>query len=171
MKKKIIVILMLMLCLNSIFANSTSTARSKFGVGFLLPFPIVLELNIGNVDIDFGLYSGANNLFKDWKTLFLAVDYIFYTYTFPGAANILDFAVGGGAYGTIWFSRWSDNQANSGPMSIGARLPLLLNLAVSRQRFDLFLKVAPGLGLNIWSQGVGFRWEVFAGIGFRFWIV
>ncbi|UGQ17352.1 DUF3996 domain-containing protein [Borrelia sp. RT1S] len=170
MKKKItIIIITLVFCLSPVFANSTS--RSKFGAGILLPFPIALELNIGNVDIDFGLYSGANNLFKDWKTLFLALDYIFYAYTFPGAANVLELAVGGGAYGTMWLSRWSDSQANSGPMNVGARLPLLLNLAISRRRFDLFLKVAPGLGMNIWSKGVGFRWEVFAGLGFRFWFV
>ncbi|WKC58114.1 DUF3996 domain-containing protein [Borrelia sp. P9F1] len=167
MKKKIAIVIMLALCLSPVFANST--ARSKFGAGFLLPFPIVLELSIGNVDIDFGLYNGANNLFKDWRTLFLALDYIFYLYTFPGAANILEFAVGGGAYGTMWLSRWGNGQANSGPVSVGARLPLFLNLAVSRHRFDLFLKVAPGLGMNIWSGGVGFRWEVFAGLGFRFW--
>ncbi|UER67726.1 DUF3996 domain-containing protein [Borrelia sp. BU AG58] len=171
MKKKIIVILMLVLGLNSVFPSSASTARGKFGTGILLPFPIVLELSLGSVDIDFGLYNGANNLFQDWKTLFLALDYLFYAYTFPGAASILEFAVGGGAYGTIWFSRWSGSQANNGPMSIGARLPLILNLAVSRQRFDLFLKVAPGLGMNIWSKGVGFRWEVFAGIGARFWFM
>ena len=31
-------------------------------------------------------------------------------------------------------------------IGVGARLPLLLNLAVAEPRFDLFLKVAPGLG-------------------------
>ncbi|AWG42930.1 hypothetical protein CR532_02950 [Candidatus Borreliella tachyglossi] len=169
MTKRIMLASILILLATYTFADSTSTARGKFGAGLLLPFPIALELSIGNVDIDFGLYAGSNNLFRDWKTLFLALDYIFYTFTFSGAANILDFAVGGGAYGTIWFSRWGSNQANHGPMSLGARLPLILNLAVVRKKFDVFLKVAPGLGLNIWSKGVGFRWEVFAGLGLRVW--
>lgn len=54
-------------------------------------------------------------------------------------------------------------------MSIGARLPLALNIAVFRKKFDIFLRIAPGLGMNVWSNGVGFRWEVFAGLGLRFW--
>ncbi|UPA12226.1 DUF3996 domain-containing protein [Borrelia venezuelensis] len=171
MKTKNMLALMFMLVSISAFANSTSTARNKFGMGILLPFPIALEFNIGNFDIDLGAYSGTNNFFKDWKTLFLAIDYIFYIHTFAGADNMLDFAVGGGGYGTIWFSKWSNNKINSGPMSLGARLPLILNLAIARKKFDIFLKVAPGLGLNIWSRGVGFRWEVFAGLGMRLWFV
>lgn len=153
----------------SAFANSTSPARNKFGMGILLPLPIALEFNIENFDIDLGVYNGTNNLFKDWQTLFLAIDYIFYTHTFAKINNILDFAVGGGGYGTIWFSRWGNGQTNSGPMSLGARLSMILNLAIARKKFDIFLKVAPGLGLNIWSSGAGFRWEIFAGLGMRLW--
>ncbi|AAX17070.1 BAPKO_0422 family outer member beta-barrel protein [Borrelia hermsii] len=170
MKKKNILALMFMLLSTSAFANPTSATRSKFGLGILLPFPIALEINIKNFDIDLGVYNGTNNIFKDWQTLFLAIDYIFYTHAFKNIDNILDFAIGGGGYGTIWFSRLGNGQANSGPMSLGARLPLILNLAITRKKFDIFLKVAPGLGLNIWSSGVGLRWEIFAGIGMRFWV-
>ncbi|APR65298.1 DUF3996 domain-containing protein [Borrelia anserina] len=169
MQKKSMLISMFMLLSISAFANSTSMARSKFGMGILLPFPIALEFNIKNFDIDLGIYSGTNNLFQNWQTLFLAIDYIFYTHTFEGADNMLDFSVGGGGYGTIWLSRWNNSQLNNSPMSLGARLPLILNLAIARKKFDIFLKVAPGIGLNIWSSGVGFRWEVFAGLGIRFW--
>lgn len=160
---------MFMLLSISVFAKPTSTARSKFGMGILLPFPIALAINIENFDIDLGVYNGTNNLFKDWQTLFLAIDYIFYAHTPENTDNILDFAVGGGGYGTIWFSRFGNGQTNSGPMSLGARLPLILNVAIAKQKFDIFLKVAPGLGLNIWSSGVGIRWEMFAGVGMRFW--
>ncbi|AJA90363.1 hypothetical protein OY14_02785 [Borreliella chilensis] len=171
MRKKIFIILIIIsLASISGFANSKGTARGKFGAGIILPFPIALQFNIGDFDFDIGLYSGVNNLFSDWKTLFIALDYIFYIYTFSGAANILDFSVGAGGYGTIWFSRFGGSQSGSGPMSIGARLPLALNLAVSRKKFDIFLRIAPGLGMNIWSNSVGFRWEVFAGLGLRFWL-
>ncbi len=165
----IITLIIILLAPISGFANSTKTARGKFGVGIILPLPIAFQMNMGNFDLDIGLYSGVNNLFLDWKTLFIALDYIFYIYTFPGAANFLDFSVGAGGYGTIWFSRFGGSQSGSGPMSIGARLPLALNLAVSRKKFDIFLRIAPGLGMNIWSNGLGFRWEVFAGLGVRFW--
>lgn len=146
---------MFMLVSISAFANSISTARNKFGMEILLTFPITLEFNIRNFDIDLGAYSKTNNFFKDWKILFLAIDYIFYTHTFAGADNILDFTVGGGGNGTIWFSRWINNKINSGPMSLRARLPLSLNLAIAR-KFDIFLKVAPDFGLNIWSFGMRF---------------
>ncbi|MBB6042550.1 DUF3996 domain-containing protein [Borreliella yangtzensis] len=169
--KRIIIIMLIIILLAPIsgFANTTNFARGKYGAGIILPLPIALHINLGNFDLDIGLYSGVNNLFTDWKTLFIALDYIFYTYTFSGAANILDFSIGAGGYGTIWFSRFGGSQSGSGPMSIGARLPLALNLAVSRKKFDLFLRIAPGLGMNIWSNGVGLRWEVFAGLGLRYW--
>lgn len=170
MRTKIIIMLIIILLAPSLgFANSKASARGKFGAGIILPLPIALHINMGNFDLDIGLYSGVNNLFSDWKTLFIALDYIFYIYTFPGAANILDFSVGAGGYGTIWFSRFGGSKSGSGPMSIGARLPLALNLAVFRKKFDIFLRIAPGLGMNIWSAGIGFRWEVFAGLGLRFW--
>ncbi|SCW27918.1 Protein of unknown function [Borreliella japonica] len=165
----IIVLIIVLLVPISGFANSKESARGKFGAGIILPLPIALQINIGSFDLDIGLYSGVNNLFSDWKTLFIALDYIFYIHVFPGAANILNFSVGAGGYGTIWFSRFGGSQSGSGPMSIGARLPLALNLEVFRKRFDIFLRIAPGLGMNIWSGGVGFRWEVFAGLGLRFW--
>ncbi|WP_024654832.1 BAPKO_0422 family outer member beta-barrel protein [Borrelia hispanica] len=167
MKQKNIFILILLLLSTSAFANST--ARSNFGIGILLPFPIALEFNIENFDIDLGIYNGANNLFKDWQTLFLAIDYIFYMHTFKGLNQMLNFSIGGGGYGTIWFSRWSHTHTNSGPISIGARLPLILNLAIFIKKFDVFLKVAPGLGINIWNGGAGFRWEIFATLGIRYW--
>ncbi|WNY68754.1 DUF3996 domain-containing protein [Borreliella lusitaniae] len=171
MQTKIIVMLIIILLAPiSGFANSKDSARGTFGVGIILPLPIALEISMGNFDLDIGLYSGVNNLFLDWKTLFIALDYIFYTYVFLGTANILDFSVGAGGYGTIWFSRFGGSKSGSGPMSIGARLPLALNLAVLRKKFDIFLRIAPGLGMNIWSNGVGFRWEIFAGLGMRFWI-
>ncbi|WKC79939.1 DUF3996 domain-containing protein [Borreliella tanukii] len=171
MRTKIIIITLIIILLVPIsgFANSTKYARGKYGAGIILPLPIALHINLGNFDLDIGLYSGVNNLFTDWKTLFIALDYIFYTHTFPGSANILDFSVGAGGYGTIWFSRFSGSQSGSGPISIGARLPLALNIAVFRKKFDIFLRIAPGLGMNIWSNGIGFRWEVFAGLGLRFW--
>ncbi len=170
MRTKIIIMLIIIL-LTSIsgFANSKEFARGKFGAGIILPFPIALQINMGNFDLDIGLYSGVNNLFLDWKTLFIALDYIFYIHIFPGAANILNFSVGAGGYGTIWFSRFGGSRSGSGPMSIGARLPLALNLVVFRKKFDIFLRIAPGIGMNIWSRGIGFRWEVFAGLGLRFW--
>ncbi|WP_024653474.1 BAPKO_0422 family outer member beta-barrel protein [Borrelia persica] len=167
MKQKNILALILLLLSISAFPNST--ARSKFGIGILLPFPIALEFNIKNFDIDLGIYSGVNNLFQDWQTLFFALDYIFYMHTFEELNDVLDFAIGGGGYGTIWFSRWSHFQAKSGPVSIGARLPLILNLAIFRKKFDIFLKIAPGIGLNIWSGGAGFRWEMFTALGIRYW--
>lgn len=169
--RTIIIIMTIIILLAPIsgFSNSKESARGKFGAGIILPLPIALQINIGNFDLDIGLYSGVNNLFSDWKTLFIALDYIFYIYTFPGAANILDFSVGAGGYGTIWFSRFGGSKSGSGPMSIGARLPLALNIAVFRKKFDIFLRIAPGLGMNVWSNGVGFRWEVFAGLGLRFW--
>ncbi|WKD00893.1 DUF3996 domain-containing protein [Borreliella americana] len=172
MRTKIIIMsIIILLAPISGFSNSNESARGKFGVGIILPLPIALQINIGNFDIDIGLYSGVNNLFSDWKTLFIALDYIFYIYTFPGAANILDFSVGAGGYGTIWFSRFEGNNrsGSGGPMSIGARLPLALNIEVFRKKFDIFLRIAPGLGMNIWSNGIGFRWEIFAGLGMRFW--
>ncbi|QFI14671.1 DUF3996 domain-containing protein [Borrelia sp. CA_690] len=172
MKTKIIIMLIIIsLIPMSGFANSKGSARGQFGAGIILPLPIALHINMGSFDLDIGLYSGVNNLFSDWRTLFVALDYIFYIYTFPGAANILDFSVGAGGYGTIWFSRFGGSKSGSGPMSIGARLPLGLNLAVFRRKFDIFLRIAPGLGMNIWSNGVGFRWEVFAGLGLRFWFI
>ncbi|ASQ29325.1 hypothetical protein CDQ96_02795 [Borrelia miyamotoi] len=171
LKKHILILIMLMLLSTYAFANLESTTRSKFGIGTLLPFPIVLELNIWNFDVDFGIYSGTNNLFKDWQTLFLAVDYIFSTSDNFAGTDILDFSAGCGIYGTIWLSRWDKNQTNNGPLSLGARLPLILNLAITQKKFDVFFKVAPGLGINIWSKRVGFRGEVFAAFGIRLWFV
>ncbi|WPM05771.1 DUF3996 domain-containing protein [Borreliella sinica] len=169
MRKKIIMLIIILLAPISGFTNSKESARGKFGAGIILPLPIALQINMGNFDLDIGLYSGVHNLFSDWKTLFIALDYIFYIHTFPGAANILDFSVGAGGYGTIWFSRFGSGQSGSGLVSIGARLPLALNLAVFRKKFDIFLRIAPGLGMNIWNGGVGLGWEIFAGLGLRFW--
>ncbi|BCR21983.1 DUF3996 domain-containing protein [Borrelia sp. HM] len=149
--------------------NLESTTRGNFGIGILLPFPIVLEFNIWNFDVDLGIYSGANNLFEDWKTFFFAIDYIFSTNNNFAGTDILDFSVGCGSYGTIWLSQWEKNHTTNGPVSLGARLPLILNLAITKKKFDVFLKLAPGLGINIWSQKVGFRWEIFAALGIRFW--
>ncbi len=68
MRTKIIIMLIIILLTPSLgFANSKASARGKFGAGIILPLPIALHINMGNFDLDIGLYSGVNNYFQIGK--------------------------------------------------------------------------------------------------------
>ena len=85
----------------------------NLGQGILLPFSYCIRIKHWKCRYRFWSFIMAQTTLLRIGKLISCTRLHLYTYTFPGAANILDFAVGGGAYGTIWFSRWSDNQANN----------------------------------------------------------
>ncbi|WP_210382090.1 BAPKO_0422 family outer member beta-barrel protein, partial [Borreliella garinii] len=52
--RRIIIIMLIIILLAPIsgFANSTKSARGKYGAGIILPLPIALHINLGNFDLD-----------------------------------------------------------------------------------------------------------------------
>ena len=103
-------------------------------------FPLMLGLGItGNVDIG------------------ITADYWLAHGTL---VSIFDWYAGVGGYLGL--------SPNSGYVSAGARIPLGLQAWPFGQTFELFLEVAPAVGVSI--VPTGFDWHLQGAVGFRFWL-
>ena len=173
MKKIVLILALLLVVLNaSAEADGLYTSRGSFAFGIMGPFPSTFQLVLGpNVEIEIGLYNGLKNLFRNISTIFYSLEFITPTYNLLEESSLVDVALGIGIYGMWWLPNWKRTQTVYSSMNIGGRLSFILNLSVSEKLFDIFLKVGPGV--NIWggSFNPAQKWEIFATLGLRFWIV
>ncbi|WKC58113.1 DUF3996 domain-containing protein [Borrelia sp. P9F1] len=169
---KTVLILVLLLVAIGTSADDLYSSRGAFGFGVTGPFPSTFQLVLGpNIEIEIGLYNGLKNLFQNASTIFSSLEFVTPTYNLIEEYNLIDIALGIGVYGMWWISKWNRTQKVYGSMNIGGRLSFILNFSVSKKLFDIFLKLGPGV--NIWggSFDSARKWEIFATLGLRFWIV
>ncbi|QMU99329.1 DUF3996 domain-containing protein [Borrelia sp. A-FGy1] len=170
--KKMTLILILSLIIFNAFAEDLYTNRRSFSFGIIGPFPSSIQLNLGpNIELEVGLYNGLRNLFQNIDTIFSSLEFITPTYNLLEESKIIDFALGIGIYGLWWISEWKNTQTVYNSINIGGRLSFILNFSISQRLFDIFLKAGPGI--NLWGKGGNLiqKWEIFATLGLRFWII
>jgi hypothetical protein len=81
-----------------------------------------------------------------------------YWFAHGNMVSVLDYYVGIGGYLSL-------NSAGDG--TVGARLPIGIQLWPLGQTLELFVEVAPALGVYI--VPTGFEWHLQGAVGFRFW--
>ncbi|AYE36422.1 hypothetical protein DB313_02940 [Borrelia turcica IST7] len=172
MKKTMLILILLLVFVLNASANDLYTNRGSFGFGVVGPLPSTFQLTLGpNIEIEIGIYNGLKNLFKNIDIIFSSLEFITPTYNLLEDSNIIDIALGIGVYGLWWISEWKNTQTIYNSLNIGGRLSFILNISASKRLFDIFLKAGPGI--NIWGGGGNStqKWEIFATLGFRFWII
>ncbi|AWG42929.1 hypothetical protein CR532_02945 [Candidatus Borreliella tachyglossi] len=172
MKTFILIPILLLSISFNISANDVYPNRGFFGIGILGPFPSTFQLNFGQkIEVEIGIYNGLKNLFKNFDTMFASLDFIISTFNFSEESHMIDMSIGIGLYGLWWISEWENTHRIYNSMNIGGRLSFILNFAIVKRSFDIFLKAGPGI--NIWGGGgnLAQRWEIFAGLGLRVWFI
>ena len=143
-----------------LFASAGAFAKSGFAIGgegsvyFAgtggLPVYAMLTLHFPRVPLYFGI--GVSSA----ADLGLTVDYWF---AHAGLGSIFDYYVGVGGYLGL--------SPNVGAFAAGARIPFGLQLWPFGSTFEIFLEIAPAIGVSF--VPTAFDWHLQSAIGIRFW--
>ncbi|HEY9595023.1 MAG TPA: hypothetical protein VHE79_11130 [Spirochaetia bacterium] len=157
MKKKVLIVLIaLALCATSAFAAKGTLGIGGegslyFGSAGGLPMSAMLTLKLPS----FPLYLGIG--ISTDPALALTADYWF---AHGNVTGILDYYAGIGGYGFLDF-----NPTN---LAVGGRIPLGLQLWPFGRVFEIFIEIAPAVGITLIPTA--FDWHLQGALGFRFWI-
>jgi len=117
-----------------------------------LPMSAMLTFHIPQVPLMFGI--GIQNP----SAVAVTVDY---WAAHGNIVSILSWYAGVGAYGSFDFGPGSN-------AAIGGRIPIGLQLWPLRDVVEVFLEIAPAVGLTL--VPTGFDWHLQGAIGLRFWL-
>jgi hypothetical protein len=153
-KTFIVVVAVLALASTSAFARGSSWAIGGEAVfpfaGTSLPTSGMLTFKVPTVPLMFAV--GITNP----PAIGVTVDYWFVNTKITGP---LDFYAGVGGYASI---AWEPSG-----VAVGARIPLGLQLWPFGQTLELFLEVAPAVGISVIPTA--FEWHFMGALGLRFW--
>ncbi len=157
--RKIIIIVcaILILCSTAGFGAARGSGFAIGGEGSLyfagsggLPASAMLTFHLPRLPLMLAI--GVSNPFA----IAMTGDYWFYHHAL---VSILDFYAGLGGYFSF--------NPNAGNGSLGARLPLGIQLWPFGQVLEIFVEVAPALGVSL--VPTGFEWHFQGAVGFRIW--
>jgi hypothetical protein len=114
-----------------------------------LPSSAMLTVHLPGFPLMLGLGFSSASAFG------LTADYWF---EHGNLASVLDYYVGIGGYLSL---------NSSGDGTVGARVPIGIQLWPVGQVLEIFAEVAPALGIYI--VPTGFEWHLQGAVGFRFW--
>ncbi|MDR2964997.1 MAG: DUF3996 domain-containing protein [Treponema sp.] len=159
MKRFLLVLVILVVVAGTVFAQASHP--KGLGIGVLWRSNMVwggsgfngnaaLSLKLPSMPIFWAInFDGGNNY------LYIGVSGDNYLMGGHLTSNILFWYLGLGGY--VGLSTWNNQKNNSGDASIslGARLPVGLSLQLLERILEVFVEIAPSLGVSFWTSGQG----------------